>query len=239
LARAKAVTAGGPAPASATWGTLARSPPATLRTKPGRTLRTRRAYPRRRQLQRAKTWDERLGTKDLGAKDPGGQRPWGQRAGAKELGPKVEGLLGAKKVLTKRSTAPRLSMACRCQFEGAFQKHDSRCELEGETATHEVKLQIQPKVTFSQGKAVKATLNWGKIAAPRLAKTGGRQRLGHVAASSWTTSTGSFIGAKGGVAGQITARLYPRCAPARAPNRSCLCGASPSPPHPRRGRRFP
>jgi hypothetical protein len=176
-----------------------------------------------------KTWDERLGTKDLGAKDPG----------AKELGPKVEGLLGAKKVLTKRSTAPRLSMACRCQFEGAFQKHDSRCELEGETATHEVKLQIQPKVTFSQGKAVKATLNWGKIAAPRLAKTGGRQRLGRVAASSWTTSTGSFIGAKGGVAGQITARLYPRCAPARAPNRSCLCGASPSPPHPRRGRRFP
>jgi len=57
------------------------------------------------------------------------------------------------------------------QFEGAFQKHDIRCELEGETATHEVKLQIQPKVTLSQGKAVKATLNWGKIAPPRLATT--------------------------------------------------------------------
>ena len=57
------------------------------------------------------------------------------------------------------------------QFESAFQKHDIPCEREGETATHEVKLQIQPKVTFSQGKAVKATLNWGKMAPPRLAKT--------------------------------------------------------------------
>ena len=57
------------------------------------------------------------------------------------------------------------------QFEGAFQKHDIGCELAGETAAHKVKLQIQPKVTISQGKAVKATLNWGKIAPPRLAKT--------------------------------------------------------------------
>ena len=31
------------------------------------------------------------------------------------------------------------------QFESAFQKHDIPCEREGETATHEVKLQIQPK----------------------------------------------------------------------------------------------
>jgi hypothetical protein len=57
------------------------------------------------------------------------------------------------------------------QFEAQFQKHDIRCELEGETATYEVKLQIQPKVTFKQGKAVKASLNWGKIEAPKLAKT--------------------------------------------------------------------
>ena len=57
------------------------------------------------------------------------------------------------------------------QFEAQFQRHDIRCELEGETATYEVKLQIQPKVTFKQGKAVKASLNWGKIEAPKLAKT--------------------------------------------------------------------
>jgi hypothetical protein len=56
-------------------------------------------------------------------------------------------------------------------FEAQFEKHDIRCELEGETEKYEVKLQIQPKVTFKQGKAVKASLNWGKIEAPKLAKT--------------------------------------------------------------------
>ena len=48
---------------------------------------------------------------------------------------------------------------------------DIRCELEGETEKYEFKLQIQPKVTFNQGMAVKASLNWGKIEAPKLAKT--------------------------------------------------------------------
>lgn len=53
---------------------------------------------------------------------------------------------------------------------------------EGPTAANEIKLQIQPKVTFSQGKAVKASLNWGKIEAPKIAETafvvcdGGGQR---------------------------------------------------------------
>ena len=57
------------------------------------------------------------------------------------------------------------------EFEAQFDKHDMRCELEGEKDKYEVKLQIHPKVTFKQGKAVKAKLNWGKIEAPRLAKT--------------------------------------------------------------------
>jgi hypothetical protein len=57
------------------------------------------------------------------------------------------------------------------EFEAQFDKHDIRCELEGETEKYEVKLQIQPKVTFKQGKAVKASLNWGKLEAPKLAKT--------------------------------------------------------------------
>jgi len=134
------------------------------------------------------------------------------------------------------------------QFEGAFQKHDIRCELEGETATHEVKLQIQPKVTLSQGKAVKATLNWGKIAPPRLAKTAlwsamaadnALGALQHRRGRHQRVHSYEVHGAKRGVAGQVTARLFLRCAPDRAPNRSCLCGASPSPPHPRQGRRFP
>jgi hypothetical protein len=57
------------------------------------------------------------------------------------------------------------------EFEAKFDQHDIRCELEGETEKFEVKLQIQPKVTFKEGKAVKASLNWGRIEAPKLAKT--------------------------------------------------------------------
>ena len=47
--------------------------------------------------------------------------------------------------------------AARAQFQNAPRA------LEGLTATKKVKVQIQPKVTFSQGKAVKASLNWGKM----------------------------------------------------------------------------
>jgi hypothetical protein len=46
-----------------------------------------------------------------------------------------------------------------------------RCEFEGEKEKYEVNLQIQPKVTFKQGKAVKASLNWGRIEGPKLAQT--------------------------------------------------------------------
>ena len=57
------------------------------------------------------------------------------------------------------------------EFDAQFDKHDIRCELEAENEKYEVTLQIHPKVTFKQGKAVKAKLNWGKIEAPKLAKT--------------------------------------------------------------------
>jgi hypothetical protein len=57
------------------------------------------------------------------------------------------------------------------EFDAQFDKHDLRCELEAENEKYEVKLEIHPKVTFKDGKAVKAKLNWGKIDAPRLAKT--------------------------------------------------------------------
>lgn len=57
------------------------------------------------------------------------------------------------------------------EFEAQFDKHDIRCELEAENEKYDVTLQIHPKVTFKQGKAVKAKLNWGKIEAPKLAKT--------------------------------------------------------------------
>jgi hypothetical protein len=57
------------------------------------------------------------------------------------------------------------------EFEAQFDRHDLRCELEAEKEKYEVKLELHPRVAFKDGKAVKAKLNWGKIEAPRLAKS--------------------------------------------------------------------
>jgi len=57
------------------------------------------------------------------------------------------------------------------EVEVRLDTHDISCEIEGETEKYDIKLQIAPKVTFKAGKAVKASLNWGKIAAPTLAKS--------------------------------------------------------------------
>jgi hypothetical protein len=56
-------------------------------------------------------------------------------------------------------------------YEAQFGQHEVACELDREAEKYQVKLQIQPKVTFSGGKAVKANMNWGKIEAPTLAKS--------------------------------------------------------------------
>jgi hypothetical protein len=82
--------------------------------------------------------------------------PWGYARCTTDL--KVD-----RSLLVKSMTLP--------EFEFQIDKHDINCELEGEKEKYEIKLQIQPKVAFKQGKAVKASLNWGKIEAPKLAKT--------------------------------------------------------------------
>lgn len=56
-------------------------------------------------------------------------------------------------------------------YEAQFAQHQVSCELDREAEKYQVKMQIQPKVTFSDGKAVKAVMNWGKIEAPMLAKS--------------------------------------------------------------------
>jgi hypothetical protein len=56
-------------------------------------------------------------------------------------------------------------------YEAQFPQHEVACELDREAEKYQVKLQIQPKVTFWGGKAVKANMNWGKIEAPALAKS--------------------------------------------------------------------
>ena len=60
------------------------------------------------------------------------------------------------------------------EFEAQFDTHDIRCQIESAKDTkdkYDVKAQIRPKIAFKQGKAVKASLNWGKIEAPTLTKT--------------------------------------------------------------------
>jgi hypothetical protein len=57
------------------------------------------------------------------------------------------------------------------EFEAQFETHNVRCQIENAKDKYEVTLQVRPKITFKQGKAAKARLNWGKIEAPALAKT--------------------------------------------------------------------
>ena len=57
------------------------------------------------------------------------------------------------------------------EMNAEFDKHEITCELDREKDKYTVKMEIQPKVTFKDGKAVKASLNWGKIDAPTLAKS--------------------------------------------------------------------
>ena len=85
------------------------------------------------------------------------------------------------------------------EFEAQFDKHDMRCELEGEKEKYEVKLQIHPKVTFKQGKAVKAKPELGQDRSAEAGQDGivvghGRgQFLRRAAECAWsTTSTISF-----------------------------------------------
>jgi hypothetical protein len=69
----------------------------------------------------------------------------------------------------KREVLARTQM--QPDFEADFGKQQVVCTVEREKDNYVVKLDIQPKVTFKNGKAVKAQLNWGKIDAPWLAKS--------------------------------------------------------------------
>ena len=71
----------------------------------------------------------------------------------------------------KFSRAMMIKAMSQPEFEASFNKHDVKCELDRDADKYEVKIEISPKVTFKDGKAVKASLNWGKIDAPLLAKS--------------------------------------------------------------------
>lgn len=56
-------------------------------------------------------------------------------------------------------------------YDLVLEKHKMTCEIERDKEpTHTVKLEFQPKVTFKDGKATKASMNWGPIEAPMMAK---------------------------------------------------------------------
>jgi hypothetical protein len=57
------------------------------------------------------------------------------------------------------------------EFEAQFDTYDIRCQIDSTKEKYDVTAQLRPKVTFKQGKAVKANLNWGKLEAPTLAKS--------------------------------------------------------------------
>ncbi len=58
------------------------------------------------------------------------------------------------------------------KYELQLQKHSVACAVsrDAETAT-DIKFDFSPKVTFEDGKATKAQINWGKIEAPALIKS--------------------------------------------------------------------
>ena len=57
------------------------------------------------------------------------------------------------------------------KYEMALDKHQVKCEIAREKeAKAEINFDFSPKVMFEKGKAVKSSLNWGKIEAPTLIK---------------------------------------------------------------------
>ncbi len=57
------------------------------------------------------------------------------------------------------------------KYEAAFGKHEVKCEVaRDKEAKADINFDFSPKVTFEKGKAVKSSLNWGKIEAPALVK---------------------------------------------------------------------
>jgi hypothetical protein len=65
-------------------------------------------------------------------------------------------------MLVKALTEPKL--------DATLDTHQVVCEVEQDTGKSDIKFEFTPKVTFENGKATKAVLNWGKIEAPSLVK---------------------------------------------------------------------
>jgi hypothetical protein len=56
------------------------------------------------------------------------------------------------------------------KFEAVLDPHSVACEVERDTGKADIKFDVTPRVAFEHGKAVRAAVNWGRIAAPVLIK---------------------------------------------------------------------
>ncbi len=87
-----------------------------------------------------------------------------------------------------------------------LKKHDITCKLDhkdpAEGTAYDLKLSIEPTVTFEGGKATKATMGWGSIEAPILAKS---------AIWSATAVDANFSVIANGVVKQINSFLEDKC----------------------------
>jgi len=68
----------------------------------------------------------------------------------------------SRETLIKAMTEPK--------HEAVLDTHNVTCEVEREEGNAELKFAFAPKVKFENGKAVKASLNWGEIEGPSLVK---------------------------------------------------------------------
>jgi hypothetical protein len=67
-----------------------------------------------------------------------------------------------RETLNRAMTAPK--------FEAVLDPHNVACEVERNKDKTDVKFDVTPTVSFEQGKAVRAAVNWGRIVAPALVK---------------------------------------------------------------------
>jgi hypothetical protein len=81
--------------------------------------------------------------------------PWG--------GVKCSGAVSLKReTLIKAMSEPK--------YEAVIDRHTVACEVQRQKGKAEIRLELAPKVTFQNGKAVVATLNWGKVDGSGLVK---------------------------------------------------------------------
>ncbi len=87
-----------------------------------------------------------------------------------------------------------------------LKKHEIACKLDAKDpkagTAYDLKLSIEPKVTFENGKAVKAEMGWGAIEAPILAKS---------AIWSATAVDANFAVIANGVVKEINSFLFDKC----------------------------